>query len=169
MGSHVGWTSHQLYVFPFKLLIVQVYGNTTYAKNSVDLVTREYLKAGVDPKKIYIGVACHSRGFANTDGLGKMSEGLVHNSSWDPGVSDYNAFPLPNAPEYWDDTCKATYSYDPALRDLNSYESVRSVGEKCNYVKQKGLGGVVVWEITGDFRDPKNPRSLMAEIMRNFS
>ena len=46
----------------------------------------------------------------------------------------------------WDDVGQAGYSYDAARKVLNTYDVPRAVVAKCNYVKQKELGGVIIWE-----------------------
>jgi chitinase len=61
-------------------------------------------------------------------------------------VVDYKALPLSGAEEMWDDVAKASYSYDKAREVFNSYDNPRAVREKCEYVKRRGLGGVIIWE-----------------------
>lgn len=118
-----------------------------------------YLSRGVPSTKIFIGAAFYSRGFANTDGIGKSASGGSTDMSWEKGVVDYKALPQPGAQEFWDDEAKATYSYDPVKRVLNSYDSVRSIQEKCKYVWEKNLAGIIVWESSSDF-PIDHPRSL---------
>ena len=82
--------------------------------------------------------------------------------SWEAGVCDYSSLPRPGSTEYWDDVAKATFSYDPIKKILNSYESVRSAKEKgfpvifniiVDYVWKHGLKGIIVWESSGDSRE----------------
>lgn len=127
---------------------------------SADRAVNTYLSKGASAGKLFIGVAFYSRGFSGCDGLGKSCTGGSLDSSWENGVCDYKTLPRPGAIEYWDDECKATYSYDSTKRVLNSYDSVQSVREKCKYVTEKGLGGIIVWESSGDV-DVHNPRSLV--------
>jgi chitinase len=109
-------------------------------ENSVNTL----LAAGIPKHKIIIGAATYSRGFANTDGLGQLSSGLVPDAPWaEAGVVDYKDLPLAGATEYWDDDAKAAYSYDPTRRILMSYDTTRSVGEKSRYVMNQGLLGII--------------------------
>lgn len=138
-----------------------------YCPYSIEESVDAYIKRGVPHNKIYIGAAFYSRGFANTDGLGKSSNGVVSDKSWEDGVVDYKALPVAGATEYWDDKCKATYSYDPVKRELNSYDSVESIKAKCEFVKERGLKGIIVWEASADH--PYNhPRSLIRTMYENL-
>ena len=138
-----------------------------YCPYSVEESVQAYLDRGVPPNKIYIGVAFYSRGFANTLGLSQRSSGVVSDKSWEDGVLDYKDLPVSGSVEFWDDLAKAHYSYDPIKKELNSYDSVRSVEEKCKFIKEKGLKGVIVWETNGDF-DYDHPRSLMRALYENL-
>jgi chitinase len=138
-----------------------------YCPYSVEESVEAYLKRGVPPEKIYIGVAFYSRGFANTHYLGDKSFGSVTDKSWEVGVLDYKDLPVEGAVELWDDKCKAHYSYDKDKSEINSYDTVRSIEEKCKYVKEKGLKGIIVWETSGDV-PYDNPRSLTRALYENL-
>ncbi|KAI9205685.1 glycoside hydrolase [Polychytrium aggregatum] len=142
--------------------------STPYAPLSVELAVDTLLSRGVPASKIVIGAAFYSRGFANCDGLGTPSSGVVSDRSWEDGVCDYKTLPRPGAVEYWDENAKAGYSYDPQKRILNSYDTVQSLEEKCKYVHGKGLAGIIVWESSGDV--PVNhPRSLLRALYQGLS
>ena len=101
---------------------------------------------GVPASKLFIGVPFYSRGFAGTNGLGQPATGASPDSSWDPGVVDYKALPITGATEQWDPVAQAGYSYDPVRKVLNTYDVPEAVKLKCQYVIQKGLGGLIIWE-----------------------
>ena len=63
-------------------------------------------------------------GFANTEGLGKPSSGVVGDMSHDAEMCDYKTLPRSGAIEYFDPYARAGYSYDPQKKILNSYETV---------------------------------------------
>eukprot|EP00842_Homolaphlyctis_polyrhiza_P004192 jgi/Hompol1/4774/HPOL_003868-RA len=142
--------------------------STPYASSSVHLAVETFIKAGVPPHKLVIGVATYSRGFANTDGLGQPSNGVVSDSSFEPGVCDYKSLPRPGAKEIWDPKACATVSFDKSKRIINSYDTVESVREKCRYVWERGLGGIIVWETSGDC-SPSHPRSLFSALYDGLS
>ncbi len=141
---------------------------TDYTKYSIEESVDAYLKRGVPAHRIYIGVAFYSRGFANTDGLGKPSNGIVSDQTWEAGVCDYKDLPRPGAVEYYDAKAGGAYSYDPVKKILNSYDNPQSVVEKCKYVWDKGLKGVIVWDISGDVRDQTSNRSLIKVLYENL-
>ncbi|KAI9013587.1 glycosyl hydrolases family 18-domain-containing protein [Hyaloraphidium curvatum] len=112
-----------------------------------------YLARGVPPANILIGAVLYSRGFAGTAGLGKPSSGVTSRHSWEPGVTDYKALPVAGAAEHFDEQCKAGYCYDPAAKELFSYDTPRSIAEKCKYVWEKDLAGIIFWEASADAYD----------------
>lgn len=75
--------------------------------------------------------------------------------------------PREGATEYWDDVAKASYSYDPVKKILNSYDTPKSIQEKCKYVWEKGLAGVIVWESSGD--SCENERSVIYALQKGLS
>lgn len=136
-------------------------GSKWSAKQAVDY----YLKRGVPSHKIYIGVAFYSRGFSGTDGLGKPATGGSPDKSWEDGVCDYKSLPRPGAKEFFDPVAKAAYSYDPKRKVLNSYDNPQSVKAKCEFVHANNLGGILVWESSGD-HPYAHPRSL-TKVLRD--
>jgi chitinase len=123
---------------------------SSYGEYSAEEAADMYLDAGVPAKKIFIGAAFYSRGFANTTGPGMPAEGGSPDTSWEPGCVDYKALPLPGATEYNDPESKSAYSYDADKGIVNTYDNVTSCIEKCKIVYEKNLGGVLVWESSGD-------------------
>lgn len=131
-----------------------------YTKYSVDAAVKHYLSKGVPSKRIFIGSAFYSRGFANTDGLGKPASGMPSEMTWEKGVCDYKVLPPAGFTEYYDEKCEAAYCYSAAKRELISYDNPRSVKAKCDFVKKHNLGGILVWELSGD-HPVTNSRSLV--------
>jgi chitinase len=140
---------------------------TEYTPYSVDTAVNEFLKLGIPSRKLFIGVAFYSRGFGGTAGLGKPAGSNSPDKSWENGIVDYKALPVAGSTEFYDEKAGAAYSYDPIRRVFNSYDNVRSVTEKCNYIKKHNLGGVLVWESSGD-HPVSNPRSLTKCLYDNL-
>ncbi|ODQ51119.1 glycoside hydrolase, partial [Saitoella complicata NRRL Y-17804] len=141
--------------------------DSPYGKWSVDKAVKAYLNYGVPASKIYIGAPFYSRGFANTDGLGKSASGGSPDMSWETGVMDYKDLPVAGATEYFDEVAQAGYSYDPVRRVFNTYETPRSLLSKCQYVHDQGLGGIIVWESSAD-AEYTSDRSLMKVLYENL-
>jgi chitinase len=131
---------------------------------SAERIARHMIDRGVPSRKIFIGVAFYSRGFKGVTELGQASTGGSPDMSWEAGIVDYKALPLPGAVEKIDPVTKGAYSVDVARRVLNTYDNPASVEEKCRIVHELDLGGVLVWENSADSTDPN--RSL-SRVLRN--
>lgn len=55
----------------------------------------------------------------------------------------------------WDSTAKSSYMLAADDKSFVSCESERAIVEKVAYVKEKGLKGIVIWDITGDMMETK--------------
>ncbi|KAJ3076413.1 hypothetical protein HDU98_003276 [Podochytrium sp. JEL0797] len=144
-----------------------VYSVTPYAHYSVDLAVKTYLSYGVPASKINIGVAMYSQIYGNTTGMGQPSSGAgsdSYNTLCPSGNCDYRQIPLPGSTEYWDSASKSAYTLNPSNGDMLVYDSIFSVAEKCQYVWDNGLAGMIAWESSNDVRDVKNSRSLTAAM-----
>ncbi|OBT80759.1 hypothetical protein VF21_00137 [Pseudogymnoascus sp. 05NY08] len=121
-------------------------GSTPY---SIDKAVTDYIAAGVPAVKLIIGVPLYGRSFEATEGMGKKFSG-VGGGSWENGVWDYKALPKAGATVQVDNEAKARYSYDPATKELISFDTVEDAKTKAEYVKTKGLGGAMYWETSAD-------------------
>ena len=128
-----------------------------------------YISRGVPAEKIFIGAAFYSRGFGNCEGLGKVASGGSPDSSWEKGVVDYKDLPKEGAKEFIDKESMACFSYDPVKKILNSYDNPISIKEKCKIVHEKNLGGIIVWELSGDRRPSSSPRSLVKALTEGLA
>ena len=134
-GAWSSTTSHQSNLYP-----------SPYGPWSASGAAEAYISLGVPAHKIFIGAPFYSRGFANSGGLGTPGSGPSPDKSFEDGIVDYKSLPLPGAVEMYDGVAQASYSYDASRRVFNSYDNPRAVKAKCDYIKQKGLGGLIMWE-----------------------
>jgi|GEM_PF-1872726 len=51
---------------------------------------------------------------------------------------------------HWDSTCQVPYLTQDDGPTLWSYDDPESIGLKCDYVIENNLGGVAIWDVTGD-------------------
>ncbi|TLS27868.1 hypothetical protein PpBr36_00749 [Pyricularia pennisetigena] len=138
--------------------------NKAATKFSTEKAVQDYFSRGIGAAKITLGLPLYGRSFASTDGLGKPFSG-VGDGSIERGVWLYKDLPRPGAAVTYDDTAKASYSYDATKRELVTYDTVGSAAEKTRYLKQKGLGGAVFWEASGD---RKGDQSLVGTVVRGL-
>ncbi|KAF7321311.1 Glyco-18 domain-containing protein [Mycena kentingensis (nom. inval.)] len=108
-----------------------------------------YISQGVDRSKIIMGLPLYGRSFANTEGPGKPFSGIGQ-GSWEKGVYDYRALPLPGASMFRDEKALASWSYDYETREMISFDSEEVAAWKAHWIKDEGLGGAMVWELSGD-------------------
>ncbi|KAJ2719137.1 hypothetical protein GGI07_005402 [Coemansia sp. Benny D115] len=125
----------------------------------------DYLRRGVPPHKINLGVGFYGRGFANVDhhaspvaalpGLGCPFRG-VPDGTWEAGSFDYKALRRTHlAPDsgysaHWDDDAKAPILFSASDRVLITYEDPIAVSWKADYVLRNKLGGIMIWELSQD-------------------
>jgi chitinase len=128
----------------------------TAAGFSITDAVDSYLKAGFPATKLVLGVPFYGRGWEN---VGPSNTGLYQSGTaasvgtWEKGVFDYSdikANYLPTMTRSWDASAQVPYLYDPARRLWISYDDAQSMKIKADYIKATGLGGAMIWEITGD-------------------
>lgn len=141
--------------------------STSISPLSIDKIVQAFLARGIPREKIVIGATLYSRGFANTDGLGCPSHGIVADKSWEDGVVDYKQLPK-SGREFYDAEACGWYSYDPHSRILNSYDSIKSVQDKCKFVWENDLKGIIVWESSAD-HPVSDPRSIIGALYRGLA
>ncbi|KAI3650015.1 hypothetical protein MP228_005647 [Amoeboaphelidium protococcarum] len=131
-----------------------------------------FLNAGCPAEKLNIGAVMYGRGF---QGVKNVNNGLyqkyasVPMGTWDQmsgegatGVFDYKDVVSKQMPKYWDDVVKAPYVYSPDVSDglMISFDDPQSISAKAQYIKDKNLGGIMFWELSGDIKSDQ-PGSLI--------
>jgi len=116
---------------------------------SVSQATRWYESQGVRRDKQVIGIPLYGRSFANTDGPGAPFSGIGQ-GSWEAGVYDYRALPLPNAQLFEDEELHASWTYDASSREMISFDSEQVGRFKGKWIEREGYAGAMFWELSGD-------------------
>jgi chitinase len=116
---------------------------------SVDKAVRTYLGAGVPAHKLVLGLPAYGRAFLHTQGPGTPYSG-VGKGSWEDGMWDYKALPLPGAEVVNDHRLGASYSIDRSAGTMVSYDTQAITVQKAQYINQMGLGGAMWWELDAD-------------------
>ncbi|MBL1227840.1 MucBP domain-containing protein [Enterococcus sp. BWB1-3] len=98
-----------------------------------------------------------SADFAVTDADGGESRGAENekplingDGGRNGGIWAYRSFDqlkvkYPDLTEYWDEESKASYMYSKESKVFFTYDSIRSIQEKTNYIRENGLGGMITW------------------------
>lgn len=114
---------------------------------SVDASVNIFMRAGVPREKIVIGAAFYSRMWKNVpgtnNGLHQMAPSF---GGYGPVYSELlqNYINKNGYIRYWDDEAKAPYLFDGS--NFISYEDEDSLECKCDYVKRRGIAGIMYWE-----------------------
>lgn len=126
------------------------------AKFSVRDAVDTYVNSGFPASKLVLGVPFYGRAW---EGVGAADAGLYQAGTsatigtWEKGVLDYSditANYLPTMERYWDPAAQVPYLYDPARKLWISYDDAESMKVKADYIDAQGLGGAMIWEISGD-------------------
>ncbi|MEN8121850.1 MAG: glycoside hydrolase family 18 protein [Bacteroidota bacterium] len=113
-----------------------------------------HIDAGVPVEKINLGLAFYGRvwkGVKNeNNGLFQPAEtvGMIeyYRVIVEQGI-DKNGYR-----RFWDASAQAPYLWNADSLIFISYEDVNSIKLKIEYLKEKGLGGVMFWEYTDDYQ-----------------
>tara|TARA_R110002012_G_scaffold320297_3_gene543156 strand:- start:54709 stop:55920 length:1212 start_codon:yes stop_codon:yes gene_type:complete len=123
---------------------------------SAEKIVDFLIEKGVDPKQIVIGGAFYGRVWKGVpptnNGLYQLSSGLhIGWMSYDQIRSKYEADS--SFTRYWDDKAKAPYMYNATDSLLVSYDDTVSVALKTKYSMEKGIGGIMFWELGNDTKE----------------
>ncbi|KAF8265459.1 glycosyl hydrolases family 18-domain-containing protein [Lactarius quietus] len=108
-----------------------------------------YISYGVPRHKVILGVPLYGRPFLNTDGPGTPFSGLGQ-GSWESGVYEYRALPLPGSHILRDERALASWTYDHVRKEMTSFDDEIVGRWKGEYIAREGLGGSMFWELSGD-------------------
>jgi chitinase len=119
-----------------------------------DAAVRGYLAAGVPAKKIVLGIPFYGRAWrgATGDGLFAPAAGPAPGRG-EPGYLDYTDIlngPLHTYLRHWDDDAKVPWLFDQASGTFITYDDAESIQWKVKYIREKGLGGAMIWELALD-------------------
>ena len=120
-------------------------------KISADRSVREYENAGVVPSKIVLGVPFYGKSWVNVSAI---NNGLFQTGKQPPSTylpySSLGFLQSNGYVRYWDATASAPFLYNKDTQTFVSYEDTESLGDKCNYVLEHKLAGIMFWEYSND-------------------
>lgn len=114
---------------------------------SVQYGVDRFVSLGFDKNKIVAGMAFYGKYYTKTVALGvdaKFGKNIHYT------VIKNNYLSNSDFVEYWDEVAKASYLFNKSTGEFISYDSVRSIKEKCNYAKTSGIMGVMFWDYSED-------------------
>ncbi|MBW8683803.1 glycosyl hydrolase family 18 protein [Chitinophaga rhizophila] len=146
------------------------YPGAEYTNFSIDATVKALRALGVNMSKVNIGAPFYGRGVV-TSGTAALNAATTKRAEtvqpdgpiqtcadytnwakdlWD-GTPNYSYILQQTGSgwtEGWDDVAKVPYKTKGNY--FLSYDNERSVGEKAKYIKDNGLGGVIIWQVYGD-------------------
>jgi chitinase len=137
---------------------------------TVDASMRAFRQGGAPAEKLLVGVPFFARaygGVRNVNG-GLLQPATDHPENWRDSDGDWRRLAQtrlrnPRYTRHWEASAQVPWLYDPRSGTWISYDDPESVRAKMRYVRDEGLGGVVIWEIGAD------DGRLMKEIARGSS
>jgi chitinase len=134
-------------------------------KQSADIAIKAYITAGVPVEKLVMGIAFYGRTYTLEKGSSKGIGDPVTEQIRGAGYT-YIKDSLVNRNEnyrYWDESARAPYLFNFYKGIFVTYDDEESVKEKCQYVLENKMAGVMFWEYSSD---PKE--YLLNEINKNL-
>ncbi len=125
--------------------------STAVQKESADNAVHYLLALGIPANKLVIGAAFYARVFEGVDSVG---HGLNRPGKFKSFIP-YKHFSTSITPElgytfYWDDVAKAPYAYNADKKLFATFDDSLSLDLKTRYALDKGLNGIMFWELTLD-------------------
>jgi chitinase len=126
---------------------------------SIDASVSLYLAEGIPARKLVLGVPFYGKGWTgcapgpNGDGRYQACTDLArpdHEATFEFGYLEDQGF-LGLRPT-WNDAAAEASLFDPAAGTFVAYDDERSMREKARYAKERGLRGVMFWELAADRR-----------------
>lgn len=140
-------------------------------KLNVSSAMNEYVNTwGVAKNKLTMGVPFYGRGWGNVEpteivkglpGLFAAGTATVH-GAWDDEDQYTGTNPFYVLQEkiasgdytrYWDSESHVPYLYNAKTKEFLTYDDEASITDKVNYIKDQGIGGAIIWDISGDTSD----------------
>jgi chitinase len=131
-----------------------------------DASVAQHLAAGVPAQKLVLGVAFYGRRFEGVDPreLGRNQPYARYGgdhpySELVAAYIDRNGYV-----RHWDDDAQAPWLWNGETRSFVSYDDPRSIALKARYAREKGLSGVMFWELAQDAQG-----ALLAAVHRGLA
>lgn len=120
-------------------------------KISADRTVHEFESAGVPANKIVLGVPFYGKSWANVP---DMNHGLFQIGTEAPATylpySSLASLQNNGYVRYWDASASAPFLYNKDVQIFISYEDPESLADKCKYVLDHKLAGIMFWEYSSD-------------------
>ncbi len=118
---------------------------------STDQAVNQLINLKVPKNKIVIGAAFYGKVWEN---VADTANGLYQNGKYIGNIMFRNFDTQMSVDSgfvnHWDSVAKAPYSYNAEKRLFVTYDDKQSIALKTKYAIQRGLGGIMFWELAYD-------------------
>ena len=130
-------------------------------KGDVDSTVRGYKDAGVPASKLLLGLPFYAYSWTqvaqDNHGLFQFGEPVRNDAPYNYIVSIQSSFTI-----YRDPKSMAPWLFDGST--FWTYDDEVSIDAKLSYAKQQDLGGVMIWELSGDTPDGKLLKTIVEQV-----
>lgn len=153
---------------------------------NIDSTIQAYLAMGLPAKKLILGIPAYGRAVSGVNNQSPPNEpnspGLYQSFSgtpsgeWNDGTGMYDYKYIEKSLvgaggfiEYNNSIAIAAAAYNPQSQIWISYDNTASVTAKAQYTVKNGLGGMMMWELSGDIspNDKEYQRFSLLNAMQN--
>nr|AGN95784.1 chitinase [uncultured bacterium] len=138
---------------------------------NVDASMRSFIDGGVPAAKLLVGIPFYGHAYGQVASVngGLFQPGTENPPRWKQGDGDWRVLAQtrlkdPRYVRHWEPTARVPWLYDASSGTWVSYDDPESVAAKAAYARERGLGGVVIWELGGD--DGALMRAITASLHR---
>jgi chitinase len=122
---------------------------------NADTSVRQHIAAGIPAGKLVLGVAFYGRAFAGVkpahQGLNQPYAKFDSAPSYAELVDRFTG--KAGFVRFWDERARAPYLWNEGSASFITYDDPQSIRAKADYVRNKGLGGMMFWELSQDRND----------------
>lgn len=124
---------------------------------NTDASIRAFVDAGVPVRKLLIGIPFFARAYGNVPNVNRGLFQTAGNApaDWKGNAGDWDMLARtrlkdPRYVRHWEPSARVPFLFDPTRGIWISYDDPQSVAAKARYVRERGLGGVIIWEVGAD-------------------
>lgn len=117
---------------------------------SVEESVAKHVAAGVPIEKLVMGIPFYARGSK-----------VINTTTKYKDLANFS-----DLKEAWDDKAKASYLVDVKGEFVGGYDSPKSIAEKCQFVKDRGMLGMMYWEYDGDDAEGTLRKAVYDNLMK---
>ncbi|CAM05725.1 chitinase [Saccharopolyspora erythraea NRRL 2338] len=129
-------------------------GDPASGRPSLDQGVRAWIEAGAPAHKLVLGAPCHGSGWsgvhAHGDGLFQPSAGPAR-GTFEPGHESYRVLKDRTGARHRDEAAGFAWLYEGGT--FWTYDDPVEIARKAEYVRDRGLGGMMLWSLDGDTED----------------